>query len=537
MAGIRAFREPYLITDPADEHEFSDVSARRLRYAMFWAFYENTSYRHIHSWARKYKADFGLYRYIRNIYNPAYRLGEFWKIFLMGGALDPAAGDGKEKPSALPIVTENEALRGAIGKVWRWSNWQLQKDILTLYGPVLGDVALKVVDDAERRKVYLEVVHPITLSALDLDAFGNVKGYTIEELRDDPRPNRSGRTVVYSEVADRPDSRNVRYRTYLDGKPYKWDGISEEWEAPYGFVPMVTIQHINVGFAWGWSELHAARPKIQEVDDLASKQHDQIRKLIDAPWLFVGVDKPKKEPMTAETGAERGRPSPGREEIPALYGPIGADAKPLVAPLDIAATSEEIQAVLEELERDYPELQMDIWTVSGDVSGRALRTARQRAEAKVNQRRGNYDDGVVRAQQMAVAIGGMRGYAPEFAPFGLDSYITGSLDHAIGERPVFAVDPLDDTEIDQVFWSAAKTATESGMPLIAYLREAGWTEERIQKILDDPEFQNKLENMKLSAQASQQAIEMANRVAGASSQPRRANGGQVTEGTGEPQPA
>lgn len=532
MASMRAFREPYLVADPADETEFASAEARQLRYSLYWAFYENTAYRHIHRWAKKYKTDFGLYRYIRNIYNPAYRLGEFWKIFLMGGALDMAAGDGKDKPSALPIVTGNEALRGAIGKVWRWSNWQLQKDILTLYGPVLGDVALKVVDDAERHKVYLEVVHPITLAALDLDAFGNVKGYTIRETREDPRQNRAGQTVVYSEVADRPDEQNVRYRTYLDGKPYKWNGQSEEWEAPYGFVPMVAIRHIDVGFTWGWSELHAARPKIQEVDDLASKQHDQIRKLIDAPWLFVGVDKPKKEPKTQGADATRDQPSPGREEIPALYGSMGADAKPLVAPLDIAATSEEIQAVLEELERDYPELQMDIWTVSGDVSGRALRTARQRAEAKVRQRRGNYDDALVRAQQMAVAIGGMREYAPEFAPFNLDSYAAGGLDHAIGERPVFAVDPLDDTEIDAAFWGAAKAATESGMPLMAYLKDAGWSEERIQAILDDPEFQNKIEAMKLSAQASQQAIEMANRVAGGSSQPRR----EQQEVTGEPQP-
>lgn len=481
MAAYKAFREPDLVSEPAGGGAFEDFDSRRLRYAVFWAFFENTAYRNIHSWAVTYRVQHGLYRYTRNIYNPSYRLATFWQTHLMGGQLDPLAGDGRGVPSALPILTDNEAMRPAIGQLWLDSNWGISKEILTLQGTVFGDTALEVVDDPDRKKVYLRVVNPSTLSDVELDPFGNVKGYTIEESRTDEK----GKTAVYKETAER-EGQAVVYQTYRDGRPYGWDGRPAQWREEYGFVPLVVVQHYNVGLDWGWSELHAGRGKFAEVDDLASKLSDQIRKIVDAPWLMSGVDKPKATQRTTsrdsktyqESDTAADRPQPGREEIPMVYGPVGAAATPLVAPLDIAGTYAYIQGILQDLERDYPELQADIATASGDASGRALRVARQRAESKVRMRREAYDSALVRAQQMAVAIGGYRGYEG-YAGFGLDSYKAGALDHSIGKRPVFAQDPLDDTEVDNAFWLAANEAVKAGVPLGYYLESKGWTPEQL----------------------------------------------------------
>jgi len=203
------------------------------------------------------------------------------------------------------------------------------------------------------------------------------------------------------------------------------------------------------------------------------------------------VDNPKTTPWAQsrdsetyqETTAASTRPYPGREEMVALYGPAGAEATPLVAPLDIEATVGYIKDLLAELERDFPELQMDIWTAGGDASGRALRVARQRAEAKVRQRRMAYDDALVRAQMMAVAIGGFRGYEG-FSGFGLESYGRGDLDHAIAKRPVFAQDPMDDMEIELARWQAANEAVKAGVPLKVYLRRQGWNQDELEG-LDD----------------------------------------------------
>ena len=487
QAAFRAFRDPYVVTNLLNNDDFADWNGRLLRYAICWSFYENTAYRNIHNWAVRYKVDYSLYRYIRNIYNPAGRLGDFWQTHLMGGLLDWDAGDGTVKPSALPIITENELLRPAIAQVWEWSNWQAKKDLYTLYGPTMGDVALKVVDNPQKEKVYIEVLHPRVLKEVYKDSFGHVKSYVIEEQRDDPRPTAGDRDVTYTEIAYR-EGDDVIYQTLLNGAPFAWNDIAAEWKEPYGFIPLVHVPHIDVGDTsggWGWAEMHKMRSKIHEADDLASKLHDQIRKTVDAMWLFAGVAKSKTDPTQSTATSSTDRPDPGREEILALYSPdANAKAQPLVADLPIAETGAEIKNVLSELEREYPELQLDIYANSGDTSGRAMLVARQKSETKVEMRRGGYDRGLQDAHQMAVAIAGFRGYLPEvFGRFNLDSYERGDLDHTIGKRPVFAVDERMQLEENKLFWEAAAIAIEkTGIPLESYLEAQGWSEEKIRLI-------------------------------------------------------
>jgi hypothetical protein len=483
MAGLGAFKEAYMSAGVENTVTFESWDGRQARYAILWAMFENTAYQRIHSWSTSLKKEYGLYKYIRNVYNPANRDGIFWQTHLMGGALDPAAGDGKQTPSALPIVmtTESAALRGALAQTWKWSNLNARKDIVSLWGSVLGDVGVRVVDDMERQRVYLDPVHPGTLADVEFDPWGNVKGYTIEEQRPDPRPaSGSQKPVTYTENAWR-DGVDVVYQTLLDGKPYPWQGEAE-WAEPYGFVPLVFIKHNDIGLEWGWSEMQPVLPKVREVDDQASKIGDQIRKLVDAPWLFAGVDKPKKDVKTTGTAATTDRPEPGREELPAVYGPAGATATALVAPLDLEAALNHVNGILAELERDLPELQHDIWSVGSDPSGKALRVARQRVEAKVQMRRINYDDGLKRAMQMAVSIGGFRNY-DGFSGFDLDSYSGGKLEFTIGARPVFQSDPMDRIEEETAFWTAAKTASQSGVPLEVFLQRANWKTEDIQAVV------------------------------------------------------
>ncbi|MCK5307164.1 MAG: hypothetical protein KAJ73_01000 [Zetaproteobacteria bacterium] len=484
---LRAFREEYVASSEIEIENFIDPEARKIRYDILWAQYENTVYRSIHAWAGTYKTRYALYRYIRNIYNPAYRLGEFWKAHTWGGPLDPEAGE----EGALPIETTNKNIRPPIADIWQWSNWATRKDIVTLQGAIYGDTILKVIDDVEREKVYLENVYPGLVTDLTKDPFGHIKGYTIEEERAHPI---HGRAVTYKETAER-DGDNVVFATFLNDQPFAWNDIASSWSEPYGFVPMIHIQHNDVGLGFGWSELHPGRSKMHELDDLASLLSDQIRKTVNAKWLFTGVKatSPTQTMTTTETTA---RPEPGREEEPALYSPDPqSKAMPLVTPVDIEGVNLHIHAILEEFERDYPELSFEALRIQGDISGRALRIARQPAEAKVQQRRTNYDDGLKRALQMAVSIGGFRSIFPGFS---LDSFEAGALDFEFAERGVFVTDPIDESEEDEAFWAAAKIAKEAGMPLLAYLELKGWSEEDLEKLANDPELQARqalMENM------------------------------------------
>lgn len=475
MAGLRAFKEAFLSAETLNSADFDSFDGRQLRYEILWSMYESTVYRDIHKWAVSYRQSYALYRYIRSIYNPSYRLGEFWKSHLWGGQLDVTAG----VQGALPIITENENLRPAIANLWRWSNWNINKDVLTLRGSIMGDQIIQVADRPDKGKVYLELVHPGIVSNLVKDQMDNVQGYTIQYNRANPA---NGQTVVYKETAERGvGNLDVVYRTYLNDKPYGWDDMPEEWVMPYGFIPMVHIKHNDAGLDWGFSELHPSRSKIHEADDLASMIGDQIRKSQNTKWLFTGMKAPATSPSPVGATATVARPQPGREEDDALYvSNADADAKALIADLNIADSVAHVMEILKELERDYPELKFDNLRASGTVSGEALRVARQPAETKVQQRRASYDDALTRAHMMAMTIGGLRDY-PGFESFNLDSYSSGELEHSIGERPVFFSDPLDEYAEDSAFWNAARAAVGAGISLTYFLQSKGWADDDIQK--------------------------------------------------------
>lgn len=502
-AAITAFREKYFNADTldmTDSGDWASFDARRLRYDVLWAYYQGNAYRTIHTWAKKHKADFGLYKYVRDIYNPAYELGAFYRTYLWGGRLDMKAGDGVETPSALPIMTDNDDLRPAIAQLWQWSNWQTKRKLATLYGAVMGDVFIQAVDDARREKVYLKIVHPGIVKDVALDPFGNVKGYTIEYERSDEK----GRKATYTEIAMREDE-NVVISTYKNGQLFDWDtptGEASEPERvlPYGFVPMVFIPHQDVGLTWGLPEAFPKLSLFREVDDQVSKLNDQIRKIVDVPWFFAGLKKAATTPTVS--GAEPDattRPEPGREEVPALYAADpNAKATPLVAPLDIQQVSGHIGQMLEKLEKAYPELALYRVRQGADLSGRAVRLIQRDAESKVLDYRDVYDGALVRVQQMAVAIGGFRGYE-DFAGFGLESFEGGTLDHQIGERAVFAKDVLDDLDVEKARLENQKTAVAAGWSLPVYLRYRKYEEETVNAIEQSPEYQAKLAALELLA--------------------------------------
>ena len=215
--------------------------------------------------------------------------------------------------------------------------------------------------------------------------------------------NNNPAKVLYREVCTR-DGDNVVYQTFLDKDLYAWDddGVAE-WSIPYGFVPMVIIQHNDAGFTWGWSELYPGMSKFREVDDLASKLSDQIRKMVDAPALLSGVSAPKNTPETATGGRKLlSDPEGGREELPALYAPAGSTFTPMVSSLSIKDAAEYIKDILKSIEEEYPELSDNLHNVQGDISGRALRINREPVEDKIAERRARYDDALVRSQQMAL---------------------------------------------------------------------------------------------------------------------------------------
>ncbi len=488
---LAAFKEGQLITDPFDEsaHLFEDIENRRTRYNILWAFYENTAYRDIHKWAQKFRADMGLYKYVRNIYSPANRLGTFWQTHLYGGALDLDVSSNLD--TALPIEEIGEgnldAIQKGLASVWRWSNWAKNKDLYTLYGTVLGDVGIKIVDDSDHSRIRFEVIHPSAIKDVDRDTFGFVKAYHLEESRIWTNPNGEDEVVVFEEIVTKNQD-TITFKTLKDGKPFAWNGVDSSWTKEYGVTPFIATQHIDVGLNWGWSEMHAARPQIQELDDIASQLHDQIRKMVNPMWLFSGVRKPKTDAVFAESTATTARPEQLREEFPVLFGSEKASAKPLIANLDIRAVLETIRMLMDKVEDAFPELKMELFDAPGEISGRALRLKRQPVETKGEIRQATYNADMVRANQIALTLGGIAGY-PEFTGISINSFKKGALDHKIIQKRMFSTDPLDDLEMEREFWLTAKMAGSAGIPIDTFLETQEFkTKEKIEEFTSNEAY-------------------------------------------------
>lgn len=422
QAGWSAAKQKWNATalDASQEATWDSYTARLFRYAHAEAYYNNHIYTSLVRYSAQHMAASKLYKHTRGVYNPVSRLVDFYVDKVYGGSLDMADLIG----GAIPIVTDNDLLRDALRQLWEWSAWRTKKSLYVRMGARRGDVALKVIDDRARQKVRLEVVDPGKIKDVTLDAVGNVKAVVIEYVKEDIDSSGYKTSYTYTETIDQE-----AFRTFKDGDPFAYFSDLEgqpvaEWPNEYGFVPLVLVNHLDLGNIWGATPFHASLRKIDELNDQASLLNDQVRKSVN-PILKAKQLRSGDATLTVSD----------KDQMPIVYVGDG-DLEPLVVNLNIEAVLSNINAMQLEIERDIPELALHrLRAAGGDVTAPGVRAAYSDAIDRTVEARGNYDDGLIRAQKMAVSIGGYNRY-DGFELFNLDSYARGDLEHTIAERPV-----------------------------------------------------------------------------------------------------
>lgn len=458
-AAVRAWNQYALVPDRI---EWDAYEGRLFRYDHYWNYYDNAVYSQLVAYANQHKEFAKLGRFTRAIYNPVNRLVNLYVAKTYGGSIDYET----MLKGAIPIAQLDDRARLALARVYQWSNMASQKSLLVRYGALMGDFGIKVCDDPFRQQVRLEVLHPSYIKYTECDATGAVTKAVIEYdvTENEPGGMATGNirqtTYKYTETIDATE-----FVTYKDGKefgfyPDETGTLTPRWANRYGFVPLALGKHMDAGRAWGMNAFHASLPKIDEINDAASILNDQIRKAVNVLWYYAGVSGEEELDVSTET----------KDEIPAVYGPAGSQPYPMVAPVDLAAASVNVQNLLLELERDMPELALHRVREAGQMTAPGIKAGYSDAIDRIIEARGNYDGTVVRANSMALAIGGEQGY-PGVQGFRLVDYTRGNLMHSIAERPVIE-DELDKN-------TRVTILMQSGAPERAVWQELGIPEDTI----------------------------------------------------------
>lgn len=445
IAAYRTFKRTY--ADPSRVHIADEHATRVGHYDHLWALYTNSVFEDSARWQR-YRAEYGLYRYTRALYNPTKRLVNFYAGVIYPGVLTI---DAEQLPDGTPIAIPlsedaDDVLRDAIGQLWQWANWQSGKGLYVRYGAALGSVPVEIVDDISRGKILFDVLWPGHIPDIEIDNQGNVKSYAVEYRATDDR------------------DQEYTYRKEVDGDAFRYyrdDDLIAEDENPYGFAPLVWAKHTDVGGDFGEPALRGIG-KLDEVNELASHKHDRGHAVLSAPILASGegvgpLESGNQTGPTVE--ASTTQPKLGREKVNLLKSNGPGSLSTVELPQ--GEVGADIARLLSEIEADHPELNMyeqlrSMSQVTGPAAGRLVGDT----ATLVEDARANYDMQSIKLFQMGTAVGGWRASSGawgraltpqqrKFAPFDLESYARGELDLAILPRELVPLTALERIQIEE----------------------------------------------------------------------------------------
>jgi hypothetical protein len=403
--------------------------------------------------------------------NPANRCVEYYVSTVWPGPIE----------QALPIVTDNERIIEPIMQIWKWSNWGVNKQLSMRWFANLGDMFIKVPtrSNSEGRvdQVFLQLVKPNYVTDLDEDE----RGYLTYIRMDIPFIKREGdktkpltRTEVWDKLQNSfrvwehdkgPDEELNRL-----GDPIENRGITE---FGFDFIPVVHGKFRDTGEDRGVCAYMHTLDKIDELNRMITRLH-QIMFRWNKTHLVVKANAmdPSGRPMAPpkiERSDDRENDEVTDSDI--YFMPGVSDIGALVPNIDYAAYVTEIKRQIDEIEQDLPELAYyRMRELGSQISGKAVRLLLTSAIDRALEARGNAEEALARANQMALTIGGIAGLFKD-----IGTYESGDFEHAFAEREVIPVPESEQAEI-------VRTETGAGVPLVVSLRRHGWSEDQIKEV-------------------------------------------------------
>ncbi len=378
---------------------------------------------------------------MRPLRNPTYRCVEFYAAKVWGGQLS----------DALQIETANASIVPAIEQLWQWSNWASQKQHAIRTLAITGDWFVKVatragVDDGgdggQVERVYLQTIEPEYVTDFTEDERGYITMIRIDTPQVERERERE-RMVTHTEVWDKAAD---RYRVWVHdrgddesltrlGTPRTDATLTS---LGIDFVPFAHAMLRDVGQARGMAAILPAKDKIDEANLMATRLHQLLFRHNKAFWaLTAGGNDASGRPLPPVQVTRNGSNTAlstvdlGDDEIMALPG--NAQLQAMVPNLNYEAALSVLNAMMDEIEHDLPELAYYALRTQGEVSGIAVRLLLSDAIDRLEEARGNAFAALVQAHQMALTIGERNGL-PGFE--GIGTFEAGDFAHTLIGRPV-----------------------------------------------------------------------------------------------------
>jgi hypothetical protein len=114
QAFVSTFNERALV--PTEYYSWDVYESRLFRYALSESYYTSTVYKAITPFAQRLKSTNDLYKYIRAIQNPVYRLVEAYVAKVYGGSIDFE----DLSTGAIPILMADDTLKEALKQLYLW---------------------------------------------------------------------------------------------------------------------------------------------------------------------------------------------------------------------------------------------------------------------------------------------------------------------------------------------------------------------------------------------------------------------------------
>jgi len=422
--------------------------------------------------------------------NPAHRAVEFYVSKLWPGPLE----------RALPIVTDNKKLVEPIRKIWAWSNWASQKQVAARWLSNFGDLFIKVSEKSEDNqvtRVYLDPLKPKYVTDLTLDERG-----FIMFIRIDVPDGNEMHTEVWSK--DFGGYRLWKHNRSIE-TPIKQLGDPKETktfsELGFDFIPIVHAKFQDIGETRGIGCFVHTLDKIDEANRQATRLH-QILFRFNKPTNAISANamdasgKPLPPPTIAgRNGSDSSQGNAvtlGDDDLFTLPGM--AKLEQMVPNIQYDAALNILNAQMDELANDLPEILYYDLKDKGELSNVALKTLLGPAVDKVLEARGNAEPALIRANQMALTIAGIHDL-DDFKNLGL--FEKGDLVHTFAERDVIPMSAKEKAEV-------IKSQVDTGMPLIAAMKFNGFSEEQIKDVTKTDEYRLRID--KLLWEASEKAV-------------------------------